>query len=253
MNPDVPYLSKQHIEREANILLAEYGREHGPVVIPPVPVDEILELHLGLTLEMDDLRGQFGGAEVLGALWFNDKRVVIDQHLDPETNPEKEGRFNFTCGHEGAHWWLHRPYFTEGADQGELFGAEEGKPSHVCRRVDEKARIEWQADYFASHLTMPRTLVLQVWKDQFGHVEPVVYEDCKRLPIAQPYRRKGLQPLRHLLSQAFSPEAPLFNRVAKEFADVFKVSTLAMRICLEEMGLLVRSRSECAPLFRAAR
>src|SRR5205807_374640 len=69
---DVPYLSRQQIEDEAVLLLAEYGNSHGQVTAPPVPVDEIVELYLKLTLEFKDMHKLFGFADVHGALWVNE-------------------------------------------------------------------------------------------------------------------------------------------------------------------------------------
>ena len=67
MSSHVPYLKKEVIESEAALVLAEYGRDHGQVTAPPVPIDEIVELHLKLTLEILDLQQIFGFGDVQGA------------------------------------------------------------------------------------------------------------------------------------------------------------------------------------------
>ena len=47
--------------------------------------------------------------DILGAMFFDEDRIVIDESLDPEENPSKEGRYRFTLAHEGGgHWRLHR-------------------------------------------------------------------------------------------------------------------------------------------------
>ena len=51
---------------------------------PAVPVDEMVELYLGLSLEFfSTCRNSSGVDDVHGALWVNEKRVGIDQRLDP--------------------------------------------------------------------------------------------------------------------------------------------------------------------------
>jgi hypothetical protein len=51
----------------------------------PVPVEEVLEAHLKLTLDFDDLHTKLGismvGAEpeVFGALWVHSREIFVDQ------------------------------------------------------------------------------------------------------------------------------------------------------------------------------
>ncbi|HXK62692.1 MAG TPA: hypothetical protein PLP42_22630 [Acidobacteriota bacterium] len=63
----VRFLKHDQIENAALCLLAEYGRKYGAVSEPPVPVEEILSAHLGLTLDFDDLPTRLGTPDVLGA------------------------------------------------------------------------------------------------------------------------------------------------------------------------------------------
>ena len=62
---------------------------------PPVPVDEMVELYLGLSLEFLDMQKLFGVDDVHGALWVNEKRVGIDQRLDPARNPRHARPLSF--------------------------------------------------------------------------------------------------------------------------------------------------------------
>jgi hypothetical protein len=121
MSIPVPYLSDEVIERDAAALLAEYARARGVTVRPPIPIEDIVEKHLKVGVEFDDTHRLFGvprsglGLEpdILGAMFFDDARIVIDESLDPEENPAKEGRYRFTLAHEGGgHWRLHRHVFA---------------------------------------------------------------------------------------------------------------------------------------------
>ncbi len=42
----LPFLTDQHIADEVQSLLAEYGTAREPIVAPPIPVDEIVELYM---------------------------------------------------------------------------------------------------------------------------------------------------------------------------------------------------------------
>src|SRR5262249_21135004 len=148
---------------DAALLLAEYGNRYGQVTSPPVPVDEIVEIHLQLTLEFKDLRKLFGFCDVHGALWVNARRVGIDQSLGPAKNKAMLGRSHFTLAHEAGHWLLHRGLYQRRADQPMLIEGVE-RPDYVCRSSDTSP-IEWQANYFAASLMMPREMLKRAWHE----------------------------------------------------------------------------------------
>ncbi len=41
-----PFMTDQEFEDEAALLLAEFGRKHGTIAGPPIPIDEIVEFDL---------------------------------------------------------------------------------------------------------------------------------------------------------------------------------------------------------------
>jgi hypothetical protein len=237
--PAVPYLSEKTIEAEADLLLAEFGRDHRPVVEPPVPIDDIVELQLKLTFEIRDLQKLFGFGDVHGAIWFREKRVAVDQHLDPSVHPKKRGRYHFTLAHEAAHWRLHRKFFIQPDGEQALFGGAEAKPDYVCRSSEKKLRVEWQADHFAARLLMPRKMVRDEWEQWHGRLEPIILTElpdrAERLR-AELVRRGGTKP---------GPDGEadmILENVIRPFADRFQVSPEAMRIRLEEQGVLLRTK-----------
>jgi len=174
---EVPYLSKSEIENQATCLLAEFGMSCGTEVTAPIPVEQLLESHLKLSLDFDDLHTKLGvprkGAEpeVFGALWVNSGEVFVDQSLDPDENPQMEGRYRFTLGHEIGHWCLHRNYLVSA----DLFEEPIQSTPMFCRSSQAKKRIEWQADYFASCLLMPRALTATLWRETFSRSNPLVF------------------------------------------------------------------------------
>ncbi len=240
---DVPYLTKEQVQQEASLLLAEHAARCGKPVSMPVPIEEILEFHLQLVFEMADMKRMFGFGDVLGALWIAEKTVRIDSSLDPSANPKMLGRFHFTLAHESGHWRLHRKYFLDNPDQGKLFGAD-GKPAYVCRSSDARKPIEWQADYFAAHLLMPSELLRAGWQEWRGNLDSVCLEDL--------WHEYGEDAVRTEIGQrSDAPRADqrtaqnaVMEMFVRPLAGKFEVSAEAMRIRLEEIGFMLRERSQ---------
>jgi hypothetical protein len=244
MKSAVPFLREEVIESEAEMLLAEYGREHEAIICPPVPIDEIIELHLKLEFEIRDLRTLFGLGDVHGAIWFRERRIAVDAQLDPGQFPAKRGRYHFTLAHEAGHWRLHRKHFTVPEGQKDLFDGEP-KPSYICRSTEKKVPVEWQADCFAACLLMPYRLVRSAWEEWRGGMEPIILTEM-------PDRRQRLQAelLRRGGSGKSGPDGEgdmILENAIRSFADLFQVSAEAMRIRLEKFGLLARKKE--ASLF----
>jgi hypothetical protein len=60
MTKFVPYLSEEQIERDAAALLNEYAQARGIRITPPIPIEDIVEKHLKLGVEFDDMHRLFG-------------------------------------------------------------------------------------------------------------------------------------------------------------------------------------------------
>jgi Zn-dependent peptidase ImmA (M78 family) len=222
----VPYLSKERIERDAEALLAEFALKRGVVIAAPVPIEDIIEKHLKFLIVFDDLhrliglpRNPEGDADILGAIFFNDRRIVIDQSLDPDENRFVEGRLRFTLAHEGGHSRLHSHLFTTVA------------PVFVCRSSRANERAEWQANFYASCLLMPKDLLMSAWRERFGNTNPRI---LRRMFC-------GLT-LPDEFASFWSFEQQWYdervNAFVRPFAGKFQVSMESMRIRLQQIGLL---------------
>jgi Zn-dependent peptidase ImmA (M78 family) len=111
-------------------------------------------------------------------------------------------------------------------------------PSVVCRSSQAKERIEWQADLYAACMLMPRRLVFGAWREMCGSFNPFIYEANQANPCFNPRRSSWVG-----LGGAVTVDQGhqfAFRRIAQEFAQVFCVSVEAMRIRLENLGLLLR-------------
>ena len=240
----VPYLPEEAIERDAEDLLAEFAQARGLTLTPPIPIDDIVEKHLELRIDFDDLHDtlkipQLGRQpDIFGALWVDTREICIHQNLDPDAHPAQEGRYRFTLAHEGGHWRLHRSYLTTNLAQISLLDASPN-PSVICRSSEAKEPVEWQADYFAACLLMPRTLVWAAWNEELGMDCPLEYDLLEEISIAQRPDSERLSSIQEALRQNPKSEPTgLYDAVVRRFASIFKVSTQAMRIRLEKLGLL---------------
>lgn len=224
------FVPRESIEASTMSLLADYGRKYGVKVQPPVPVEEIIEAHLGLRFDFADLPRLLNIPDVLGGTWFRDRKVKIDESLDPDVFPAMLGRYRFTVGHEIGHWEMHRHRFLADHGQAAMFAGEE-RPM-VCRSND-KNQLEWQADAFAGYLLMPKELVFAQWEAMHGGLAPYI----ATREIADLKARWGLG----------EDERPT-TEVARQMAQVFEVSAQAMQIRLIELGL-IRTRVPAPVLF----
>jgi len=239
----VPYIADESIERDAEALLAQYARAKGLEVKAPIPIEDIVEKHLKLRVEFDDLhrllgvpRGDLGlNRTSLGRLESGE--IVIDESLDPEERPSIEGRYRFTLAHEGGgHWRLHRPLVQADNGQGSLF-ADTRRPTVVCRSSQAKERVELQANLYASCLLMPRKLVMQAWCGRFGNDHPRVLRRKDRIVVPGGTEEEIMAAVRAFDEAHYNEAMELF---ARPFAEQFLVSPVAMRIRLERLGLLHR-------------
>ena len=244
MTKKVPYMKEEDIEQDAAALLAEYARARGVVIVPPIPIEDILEKHLKLGIEFDDTHSLFGiprsgtDADILGAMFFDEERIVIDESLDPEEHPAMEGRYRFTLAHEGGgHWRLHRRYFTVNPGQASLF-AGPIPPSVVCRSSQAKEPVEWQADFYASCLLMPRKLVFAAWDEMFPDRKQRVI--APSIPVCHPFVEVPLVRWKLFGKGGSESIEDALDRIARPLAEQFLVSPIAMRIRLEKLGLLLR-------------
>jgi Zn-dependent peptidase ImmA (M78 family) len=246
MGLKVAYMSDEAIEKDAQALLADYARERGMPIEAPIPIDDIIEKHLKIGIEFDDTHRLFGvprsgigfDPDILGAIFFDQKRIVIDESLDPDANPAKEGRYRYTTAHEVGHWRLHRGLFGKDPAQTSLLEPN-AAPSVVCRTSQAKERIEFQADLYASCVLMPRKLVFAAWDKAFPDRKQRVLQPAT--PIEHPFVEIARFECRIPGAEFTETDDQALDSFAKPFAEKFLVSPIAMRIRLERLGLLHRT------------
>jgi hypothetical protein len=213
----VPWISKQRIAEKANQLIEGFQAMAGYTVRPPIPVEDIVERYLNLTLIYDDLQ-KILGKNILGATYVESRTICVNERLFEDGS---EGRLVFTCAHEVGHWVLHRQYLK----------SENEKPSGnntiVCTTKDSKAPIEWQADYFASCLLMPEKEIREAF-DKVCSSKPFVVENTM-----SDNSERGQS------SQPYVEQWPFISAAMCELGGFTNVSKHAMIIRLQDLGLLV--------------
>lgn len=234
------FMRPEEFEEEAAVLLAEYGQQHGFVTAPPIPIDDIVEEHLKIVVEYRDLRSEYPEGDVLGAIYFNDKLIAIDQGLVPDDYPSMRGRYRFTLAHELGHWRLHRHLYLRRADERSLLPTDVNRPDHVLRSFDSDPK-EVQANKFAAALLMPREMVKRAWHEQHGSMDPIYLDDLRavhrQIQSSQLFQRFGCKPDDDTVT-----DEELLADASRPLADIFEVSPDAMRIRLEGMQFLLRKK-----------
>jgi len=218
----VPFLPEKRNEDQAQLLLNEWAENHPAVAEPPVPIEDILELHLNLAFSIADLQAELGHPDVLGGIWFGDRMIKVDQSLDPSITPKLLGRYRFTLAHEVGHWRLHRQHLMADPSAKSLFEAN-CEPAFV-QRSSANPPEEIQANAFAACVLMPHQLVYDAWSRWRGNDMPVAISD---LPVGN----------YHTDSKANREIA--MDQFCKPLAERFEVSAQAMRYRLQKLELLV--------------
>lgn len=219
----VPYLTESRIEAAAENTIACFERKLGCFEDAAVPLEEVAECLFNLDVRCENLVAKYG-AQTLGAIWFESGEIRIDDSLNYEINPSQLGRYRFTLAHEIGHWVLHEPVARAHRQQGSFFD-DTAEPSIICRAPlprTKKEPIEWQADYFAGCLTMPRARAISAFEMVTGSRAPY----CAEREIASLTANT-------VLTDNTPPLA-----VSRKVARLLKTSIQATQIKLLALGLI---------------
>lgn len=180
----IPILKNEEIDSCAEVLINKFKPD---LLTTPAatPVESFIESFLGLQIDYQNLSQD---KSILGIITFNDgivdvydeannkkqikaKRgtILIDNTL---TDSTQNGRCRFTLGHEPGHWIFHKHLYPnkKNIDQSKLGNLPVASCFKCLKRnvghMNNTAGLqspddwkEWQADYFASALLMPKQSV----------------------------------------------------------------------------------------------
>lgn len=152
------FLSKEHIESEVEKIL-EHMRttsQYAPKFpLDPSRVAEFLELDIVWDTIPPDAQGRVA-ARILPL----DRLIEINDAI-----PELRGGFGAsTIAHEIGHWILHINWNeVDGSSKQQTLDLDlEDIQPFLCRSIGAQQGIEWQAQYFAGCLLMPRYILEDV-------------------------------------------------------------------------------------------
>ncbi len=155
MIKDVGFIPDKVIEHKAYRLLTDFEVRFGKIARPPIPINKIIERHLELRFDWDDIEDT-DEEKILAYLDPAERKICINtrrrDHFDQFVGSEA-----FTQAHEVGHWELH--VIKNGETQLE-FSFFKSVQQYVCREKSKTPK-EFQADKFAAYLLMPYHLVMQ--------------------------------------------------------------------------------------------
>ncbi|MGK7958761.1 MAG: ImmA/IrrE family metallo-endopeptidase [Crocosphaera sp.] len=166
------FIPKKTIEKEAIKILNEMENSPNYELKFPIDASRVAEF-LGLDVVWDSIPNDEKG--VIAAIIFPLEKLIEVNELIPEL---RGGFGESTIAHEIGHWVLH-------IDQNRLKKCLSGQKTMIqvdpllCRNEVNLNGIEWQAQYFASCLLMPRFKLkevcgkrnLQQWKELYKIAE----------------------------------------------------------------------------------
>lgn len=100
--PPLRFMRNEYIEDVTAKRIREYEQKAGVVVTLPVPVEEIIEQVLDLTILWDTIEEQ-PGELILGGLQARKRTILLNEKHLPLFD-EKPGLLRSTMGHEAGHW-----------------------------------------------------------------------------------------------------------------------------------------------------
>lgn len=216
----VPHLPRTGIALAATELL-ERGlgsSDAAPVDLEALVFDYLCE-HEGLVFSDDEVLSTPGGDEILGRTDLIAGRIMVCRAL----KERDRRRYRFTVAHELGHWVLHRPLVLADRAHPELFPRQWVSTTTrdtLMVTSGAVAPAEWQANYFAGQLLLPRAALRREFRLRNG-------ADVSCSP-------PGVSRRDHSRSLARSAAPPLVS-----LSDAFDASVEATAIALEEAGLVV--------------
>lgn len=153
-----PFIPDDDLAVAAQCLLDRHAASFGRILAPPVPIQEIVELTLGLDIDWTDgppFDRVPDEPRVLAAVQASASgRKLLMNTRHRAFFATYHGTMEFSMAHEAAHAVLHLP----ACPTGQLSLALPNDPIVYCRS-NKTDRQEIQAERFASYLLMPEHLL----------------------------------------------------------------------------------------------
>ena len=140
------FKSPEQINSVAESFLDRYS----PSKTIPIQIEEIIELQLQLDIiPVPGLKDSFEKVGDIDAFISSDFRsITVDEYIQEHRN----SRYRFTLAHEIGHMLLHGYLYS----QFKFNSIADWTAAIKEMPIEERSRVEWQADEFAGRLLVPR-------------------------------------------------------------------------------------------------
>ncbi len=163
------FFSSARLEKLAAELLAEYQRDQGSPLMPPIQADLVAESE-GLDILWQEIPEE-PYQTVLGGLAPESRLIVLNEHRKALFDDDP-GLYNTIVGHEVAHWRLH---VDHDALSHSALPSLRTDLAFVCKRGAQNDWDERNAHRFMSYLLLPYQLLrpklaglnLQNWRSLY--------------------------------------------------------------------------------------
>lgn len=201
----VPYVNSEAIEKLSQVLLQDVGVE-GAVQLNTLCQSVLKKYNLNVRRNTALAPGE------LGCISFNPLEILID-----DDQAETEQRIRFTLAHELGHFFLGHEKYMQGEKCHESDVDMENVPEIEVKDIK---RMEWQANYFASCLLLPK-----------GELVKAFIMEAEKHELID----KGHGWL-YLDNQVCNLE--MFYNVTTPLMELFKVSRSVIKIRLKNLGFI---------------
>ena len=145
---ECPYISYSEIGKRADLFL----REHHPLFEIPIPVEEIIELNLGLNIfPFPRLYKDHG----LNGFLSRDLSTI---HVDEIQYNQFNEKYRYTLAHELGHYVLHKACYDDLTFQ----SIDDYKRWRMSVPTEEISWFETQGEWFAGQLLVPTKQLIAV-------------------------------------------------------------------------------------------
>ncbi|HYF03983.1 MAG TPA: ImmA/IrrE family metallo-endopeptidase [Patescibacteria group bacterium] len=212
----VPFIERKEIEATCEEILKSVGYKEGEV--PIYQVCNSLETTQKISfIFSEELGSDSRGFKVLGKITFNPITIYIANQAN-----ENQYRKKFTLAHELGHYFLNHSQFM----YREIFSENDSEENNLnLIGLEDVKRLEWQANYFASNLLLP--------KDKF-------IEEFNQLLYKEEIKDRGHGAL-------FVDNTPWnvnnFFKITDSLMEKFQVSRKVIEIRLKQLNLLNDQRN----------
>jgi len=215
----VPVLNSNDIEIKAEEVISFFDKNilEKPQRTPLL--DFIEKLHKQFKIKRDyslSLGKTKNGKTILGKTQLKPLGLFIDKSL------VNDNRFNFILGHEFGHIVFHRSININktGYEEQELIDTEIDLVTGKKNLKTARDWMEWQANYFASAILIPRSTVMQA-----------VIEKQKEMGIKRNIGQIILEPKRYSVND--------YKEIQKHLGLIYNITATNVECRLKDLGILI--------------